>query len=152
MLPEFVQATDRYDDSYMPAGVYDATWTEVVVKFGFSYKRQQLLPGLKAACLALRIAGAAHLYLDGSFVSNKKNPGDWDACFPMQGVDPALLDPVLLDYRNDRAAQKAKYKGETFLADHSSGMLGPPYLQFFQKNKKTGAPKGIVRLDLGSVT
>jgi len=152
MIPEFVQATQRYEDSYLPPGIYDATWPEVSAKFGFSYKRQQLLPGLKAACLALRHAGATHLYLDGSFVSDKKNPGDWDACFPVQGVDPTLLDPVLLDYRNDRAAQKAKYFGETFPADASSGALGPPYLQFFQKNKKTGAQKGIVRLDLGSVT
>lgn len=152
MLPDFIPAVDRYDDSYLPAGIHDADWAEVLVRFGFSYKRQQLLPGLRAACLAFRAAGVAYLYLDGSFVSDKKNPGDWDACFPIQGVDPSLLDPVLLDYTNERRAQKAKYKGETFPADASSGSLGPPYLQFFQKNKKTGSPKGIVRIVLGTVT
>lgn len=151
MIPEFIPAADRYDHSYLPEGIHDAEWEEIVARFSFSFKRQQLIQGLHAACLNLHLAGVAHLYLDGSFVSNKKNPGDWDACFFAQGVNPLLLDPVLLDYKNERAAQKAKYKGETFLADGKSGTLGPPYLQFFQKNKRTGAPKGIVRIDLRTV-
>ena len=36
-------------------------------------------------------------YLDGSFVSSKLEPGDFDACWDEKGVDLDKLDPVLLN-------------------------------------------------------
>lgn len=136
----------------LPAGVHDASWAEVEVALGFSAKRKELLVGLKAACLNLRQAGATYVYIDGSFSTGKKQPGDWDCCYTAVGVDASKLDPVLKDYSNKRAAQKQKYGGEIFIANaSSSGPFGPPYLDFFQKDKGTGKPKGIVRLDLGTI-
>jgi hypothetical protein len=147
MLPTFNKL-----NGCLPKGIHDATWAEVVERFGDTQTRSDLLRGLLAACTALRTAGATHLFLDGSFVTAKTKPGDWDACFSRVGIDSALLDPVFLDYANDRAAQKAKFGGETFIAESkAAGILGPPYLEFFQKEKKTGRPKGIVRLDLGTI-
>jgi hypothetical protein len=92
------------------------------------------------------------LYLDGGFVTASRNPKDWDACFDYASVtDPTKLDPVFLDFKNERAAQKKKYLGETFPAYAAATNLGEPYLSFFQKNKRTGGVKGIVKLDLGTV-
>ena len=48
------------------------------------------------------------MYLDGSFVTAKEFPSDFDGCWDPDGVDGAKLDPVLLVYDNLRAAQKAK--------------------------------------------
>jgi hypothetical protein len=147
MLPEFNKL-----NGCLPKGIHDATWAEVEERFGETEIRKNLLRGLLTACIALRTAGAAYLFLDGSFVTSKTSPGDWDACFSRVGINSALLDPVFLDYANDRAAQKAKFGGETFIAESkAAGLLGPPYLEFFQKEKKTGRPKGIVRLGLGTI-
>lgn len=135
----------------LPVGIHAATWNEIEVTFGNSPKRKILLEGLKRACLALRAAGVAHLYLDGSFVTAKRNPSDWDACYSGDGVDSSKMDSVLLDFSNERAAQKAKYLGEAFIAEMAATTLGQPYLDFFQTERITGRKKGIVCVDLGTI-
>jgi hypothetical protein len=109
-----------------------------------------LLPGLLEAARILANAGCRALYIDGSFVTAKTFPGDFDACWERAGVNPHLLDPVLLNFANKRAAQKARFKGELFLAD-GIAVSGVTFFNFFQKDKNTGMPKGIVSLDLGSL-
>ena len=82
--------------------------------------------------------------------TGKEIPGDFDACWDVSGVDLALLDPVLLNFDNQRAVQKAKYRGEFFPADLEAEAM-PPYrvfLDFFQTDKATGDPKGIIAIDL----
>lgn len=80
------------------------------------------------------------LYLDGSFVTSKQIPADFDACWDSAGVDPGLLDPVLLDFSGGRAAQKVKYRGEL--------LPSSVFLDFFQIDKQSGRSKGIIVLDL----
>ena len=70
-------------------------------------------------------------------------------------MDLALLtktDPVLLDFRNGRVAQKLKYGGEMFPADLVEAKSGRVFLESLSKDKDTGDPKGIVVIDLGDVT
>lgn len=88
------------------------------------------------------------MYVDGSFVTAKEDPGDYDACWEVAGVDPYLLDPVFFTFENGRAAQKARYLGEMFPASTAEGATGTTFLDFFQIDKETGDPKGIVALDL----
>lgn len=132
----------------LPAGIHAADWSEFVARFGFSARRQVLLLGLQAALTALQRAGCTLAYVDGSFVTAKKEPGDFDACWSIAGVDPTLLDPVLLDFSNGRAAQKARFGGELFPAELPEGASGRTFLEFFQTNRDTGAAKGIVALDV----
>lgn len=66
-------------------------------------------------------------------------------------MDPGSLDPELLDFSNRRAAQKAKYGGELFPADLAAEPAGTRFLDYFQRDKTTGKPKGIVALDLGDL-
>jgi hypothetical protein len=145
MIPKFGGITGR-----LPAGIHSAAWVDVEKTLGFNSRRKELLFGLLAACHALKAAGVTYVYIDGSFSTKKANPGDWDACYDAANVDPSKLDPVLLDFTNERAAQKAKYKGEMFPASDDATGLGEPYLTFFQHNKE-GKPKGIVALDLGTL-
>jgi len=95
------------------------------------------LVGLKAALDALRIAGCGRAYLDG--------------CWEVAGVDPDLLDSVLLIFPNQRAVQKAKYGGELFPAETAADPAGTRFLDFFQRDKQTGDPKGIIAIDLGGL-
>jgi hypothetical protein len=88
------------------------------------------------------------VYVNGSFVTSKDFPGDFDGCWDITGVDPSGLDPVFLDFDNHRAAQKARFLGEFFPAQLPAGISGRTFLEFFQINRDTGAPKGIVAIDL----
>ncbi len=107
------------------------------------------MEGLLAACRNLSVAGCQGLLLDGSFVTAKVLPGDYDAAWQTAGVDPDRLDPVLLDFSNRRAAMKAKYLGDLFPA---SALAAPGvfYLDFFRTDRN-GVEKGIVLIDLGSL-
>jgi hypothetical protein len=80
-------------------------------------------------------------------------PGDFDGLWETAGVDPRLLDLVLLDFRGRRAAQKAKYLGELFpVIPGNPVAVGQACLDFFQLDKASGNPKGIVMIDIGSAT
>ena len=51
-----------------------------------------------------RSAGCRRVWLNGSFVTARDEPGDFDACWDTDEVDLDALDPVLLDLSNERAA------------------------------------------------
>ncbi len=72
-------------------------------------------------------AGCRVVYLNGSFVTAKEHPRDYDACWGLTGVDVDALDPVLLDFDDDRAAQRAKYGSELFPAQLPAGRSGQRY-------------------------
>jgi hypothetical protein len=75
-------------------------------------------------------------------------PEGIDACWEMAGVGPYLLDPVLLTFADRRAAQKARFGGELFPAEWAADPHGTRFLDYFQRDRMTGEPKGIVALDL----
>ena len=145
MIPPF------QNDGNLPPGIHWATWDEIVASFGATAWRQALLNGLKAALEEFRRSGCHTFYIDGSFVTEKDDPGDFDACWEDAGVDPTVLDPVLLTFDRGRATQKAKYRGEMFPASAEAIPGGRTFFEFFQIDKDTGDPKGIIALDLGGL-
>ena len=54
--------------------------------------------------------------------------------------------------RESSSGSKAKYLGELFPADMVEGGSALTFLNFFQGDKNTGKPKGILALDLGSLS
>jgi hypothetical protein len=132
----------------LPPGIHWVAWQELAARFGSTPYRRRILQGLHAALKSLQTAGCATAYIDGSFVTAKDFPGDFDGCWDVTGVDPTKLDPVLLDFDNDRAAQKARFLGELFPAQLPEGLSGRTFLDFFQLDKNTGMQKGIVAIDL----
>ena len=73
----------------------------------------------------------------------------------MEGVDLAVLKqiaPTLLDFRDRRKAQKAAYGGEMFLAHTQADPFGARFVDFFQRDKETGEPTGIIAIDLRDFT
>ena len=136
------------DSGNLPEGVHDATWDEIIDRFGTNERRRELLEGLRQALDSLRAAGCLRAYLDGSFVTTKEEPGDFDACWEAAGADPDQLDPVLLTFADRRAAQRARFGGELFPADWEADPHGTRFLDYFQQDNVTGERKGIVALDL----
>ena len=138
----------------LPPGRHGATWQELEQRFGTTERRRQLLTGMKRLLLSLKSVGCRKAYINGSFITTKDDPADYDGCWERAGMDLRLLrtaDPVLLDFTNQRAAQKLKYGGEMFPADIVEQNSGRIFLDFFMKDKNTGDPKGIIEIDLGGL-
>ena len=65
-------------------------------------------------------------------------------------MDLDRLAPSIIAYDVFRRGMKAKYGGELFTADSVADIYGPSFLDYFQRDKETDEPKGIVAIDLGS--
>lgn len=144
MLPDADPVT-----GYLPSGIHAAVWAEVTARFSANGHRSRLIGGLLAALRNLAGAGCQSVLLDGSFVTRKDLPEDYDGAWDTTGVDPDRIDPVLLDFSNGRAAMKTKYLGELFPAT-AAAAPGVLYRDFFMKDRN-GVPKGVVAIDLGSL-
>lgn len=121
-----------------------------MARFGQTQQRLDLISGLKIAMAQLRSVGCPTIYIDGSFVTHKLVPGDFDACWDANGVDMAqlqLIAPALLKFDAKRAAQKAIYGGEFFPAGWPADSAGTCFLDFFQMDRD-GNLKGIIAIDL----
>lgn len=134
-------------DGLLPPGIHAAEWSDLRARFAHNPRRRVLLDGFRDACVALGSAGCSTVWIDGSFVTDKDLPGDYDACWDWQGVDPTKLDPVLLDFsRSGRLLMKVKYSGDLFVAGATEGASGLAFVDFFQQTRN-GEAKGIVSLD-----
>jgi hypothetical protein len=122
---------------YLPAGVYEANEAEFNQRFGFNSYRQQLLAALHLVLIALKQAGCDRVYIGGSFVTDKEEPGDIDGCFEGILIDENLLDPIFLN--SDLDAQKARFGIELVFGSNRAG--------FFQTDR-SGNPQGIVVINL----
>lgn len=142
MIPEWDPLTGN-----LPEGVHQAEWTEVVDRLGFTKRRLELLTGLQSGLSILREYGCEQVWLDGSFVSDKPEPGDFDCCWDHASTRfPSLVadHPIFFDFSNGRRAQKQRFGGEFFLAHDPAEPAGTVFLDFFQRDKFTGDRKGVL--------
>jgi hypothetical protein len=142
VIPDFDAVTGN-----LPAGEHLATWQELLDRYGYTPWRGRLLDGLLDALRLLRAAGCGRAWIDGSFVTAKEEPGDFDACWDAQGVDFDLVDERLLTFDRGRATQKAAFLGELFIADVGADPQGTLFRDFFQIDHD-GRRKGIIVIDL----
>ena len=131
----------------LPPGVHEASLSEVERRFGTSDRRRELLDGIRRGCEELRAAGCTVVYLDGSYVTDKPVPGDFDLCWDPTDVDAEKIDPVLLDFSDRRKRQKLKYGGE-FFPSSARADGSRTFVDFFQIDKHTGKQKGLLRIRL----
>lgn len=117
--------------------------------FGTNEHRKKLITGLKLGISHLKACGCKRVFVDGSFVTTKELPGDFDSCWDEDGVDVLKLITdykTIVDFREERKYQKQLYYGEFFPMSQN----GDPYntfLEFFQKDRDSNK-KGIVQINL----
>jgi hypothetical protein len=143
-LPEFDSAGN------LPVGVHNASWSEFKDRYGYNPARAAILAQIELWLAHMKQAGCRAVYIDGSFVCSKAEPGDYDACWDHTGMDPKRVDPCLLDQSpNGRLVIKQRYGG-----DLRPDRANPPgsimtYVRFFQRDGRLdGRPKGIVIIKL----
>ena len=90
MIPDF-ESTGN-----LPEGIHFARMEELVERFGYNPKRAWLIDGLKLLVVSLQKANCPLIYIDGSFVTSKEIPGDYDLCWSLVDVIEEKIDPVLL--------------------------------------------------------
>lgn len=131
----------------LPPGTYIASWVEVATRYGGGERRRELLVGLERLLALLAAVGCRRVWLDGSFVTNKVAPGDFDLAWDLGGVDLDALrqrDPVLDPLLPGRSAQLRRYGGECFAVSEpvTSGVVA----NF--RYDRLGREKGIVLVEL----
>ena len=143
MVPEF----DK--EGNLPVGIHKIKWPEFREKFGYNHYRKELIRGMLDALKSLKKAGCSTVFIDGSFVTDKRKPNDYDGCWATTGVDINSLDPAFKDFRSRRIAQKVKFSGELFPAT-GINKYGQTMLDFFQEDRNAN-PKGIIEINLGDI-
>ena len=132
----------------LPAGLHSADLGTVETRFATNPWRRSLFIGLVDGANRLVFAGCKQIFLDGSYVTGKPKPADFDACWDPTGVDRRMLDPVFLEFANQRASQRARFRGEFFPSSMTCADVGQSFVEFFQMDRYSGKKKGIVVIDL----
>lgn len=94
MIPPFDPETGA-----LPPGDHQATLEEITKRLGFTPRRRWLLKRLGVAVQAFWNAGIEEIYINGSFCTEKPDPGDVDGYW----VEPNLdvydrVDPYWIDF------------------------------------------------------
>ena len=144
MIPNATPST-----GYLPPCVHAASWSEVHKRFCWNSHRSYLASGLLGALYNLAGAKCRSVILDGSFVSLKDLPNDYDGAWDTRNVNFCLIDPVLLNFANSPEAMKLKYGCELFPLTCRT-ISGDTFLEFFQTDRNN-IKKGIINIDLGSL-
>ena len=94
MIPAFDPRTGA-----LPPGNHPATLEEIRKRFGFTPRRRWLFKGIRAAVEAFWAAGIQEICIDGSFCTEKPDPGDVDGYWvePDEGVYDRI-DPYWIDF------------------------------------------------------
>lgn len=98
MLPNF-QSLSGAPWRILPPGEHIATLHEIKQCLAFNPHRLNLFNGLVSAASLLAQSGCKYLYLDGSYVTEKDMPGDFDACWSIDEVNFPTLDPIFINLR-----------------------------------------------------
>jgi len=144
MIPPFTEG------GLLPPGVHPASWSDVVRTLGQGKARRRLLQRLLPGARAFRRAGAGGLYLAGSFVTASPHPSDIDVLWDPSSTEIPALPRVLREGApRERRRQKQRFGAEFIRVDTARD--GPSFLEFFQTDKRTDEPKGIILLGLDTL-
>lgn len=138
VIPEFDEMGN------LPPGVHNATLEEVQIRFAITSHRQSLFEALSKVIDILRNANCSEVYLNGSYITHKAEPGDYDLVYEPAGMAETDDWGALLRLEMDE--RKKLHYGDIFIH-----MPSPPafmnYITFWQTDRDDN-PKGIIRIEL----
>jgi hypothetical protein len=133
------------ENGNLPPGIHVATITEVETRFANNNYRKRLFQGLLRVLEILRDCNCPEVHLNGSYITTKSEPGDYDLCYEPAGMKATEEFKQFLLTRETR---KAEHLGDIF-----PRMPQPPYemdhVEDWQTDRdRDGEVKGIVRIIL----
>lgn len=127
----------------LPPGIHVATIQEVEARFTNNIQRKRLFQALLKVLGILRGCNCPEVYLNGSFITTKSEPEDYDLCYEPTGINGTEEFKQFLETRETR---KKEYLGDIF-----PRMPQPPYetdhVEDWQIGRD-GEVKGIIRIIL----
>ncbi len=149
MIPAFDPST-----AALPPGDHRASLEEIVKRVGFTPRRRWLVTGLRVAVEAFWEARIEEIYIDGSFCTEKPDPGDIDGYWVEP--DPAVydrIDPYWIDFELMLVPQARKRKwrvwvehgGEFFIHPAMQARPDVGFPQFF-RHDRDGQPRGVIQV------
>lgn len=142
----------RYGE--LPAGTHIVTIDDIERVFGSQNdRRKKLMRGLKKAAEMFKNAGVRFILVDGSFTTDKEEPGDIDGCWSGRDVNFEKIDSNFWDFntafefQEKRKIIKETYGLDFFIAEMFESESGKPFSDFFQTSKE-GYLKGILKIEL----
>ncbi len=141
MIPELTR------EGLLPPGRHEATLGEIRRRFGVGTPvRVRLMKGLEAVLRLARKMEATVLYLDGSFVTDKKEPGDWDAVLLVPaGARIGSKEALLLANRQEI---RKRIGGDLFTVSVEDPEVPAHYVERVFVRDREGRPKGLAVLKL----
>jgi len=140
------------DDGWLPEGHHRTTLEELTVRFGdqMGSRRAVVLLSLLQWRDEARAAGLAGLViLDGSFISRKEAPGDFDLVFLYDEASEQLLksDSNARALTDMQACHKAGFRGDIFALPLSLQRLSPLLggMDMFDRDRQ-GQTKGVLEV------
>lgn len=140
------------EHGHLPPGEHIATWSEVKERFGGRARRREIVGALEHTLYELKNLGVRDVWLNGSFVTTKIRPSDVDVVYsPPPDVDTstwgnlANSDPAREHLKAQRRVDLWEYPSPQYVGGTKVTIVG-----FFCSDKED-RPKGIIRLDLGSL-
>ena len=145
---------DFREDGWLPEGHHAATWEEIAARFGGTpgSRRAEVLASLLAWRDAARASGLGGLMvLNGSFISTKEAPGDFDLFFLYDEASEARIaaEGQARDLTQYQACREAGYLGDVFALPASLARVSPLLggADMFDTDRN-GRAKGVVEVTL----
>lgn len=130
----------------LPVGVWITNYQEFEKCFAINLHRQNLLTGFKICLYNLQNYGCTEIYVGGSFVTSKPEPGDIDVCYDNTHMDWNNFlkqHPEFKPTKYGTKLQKKKFGCEFYAINAFEDNM----VQFFQFDKE-GNAKGIIKIVL----
>ncbi|WP_425505407.1 DUF6932 family protein [Sphingomonas lacunae] len=128
----------------LPPGLHRMALREFRAQFVTNACRSWIYDGFINACRSLHQAGCKRIFVGGSFVTSKEEPGDFDACWDPVGVLPSL-DRIIYD-ESCRVERRQIYRGDLLI-----GGVDSVHYKFLARDKITGEERGMVGIQLRAV-
>ena len=142
------------ENGWLPEGHHPAAWEQIADQFGGepNTRRAAVLSGLLRWRDAVRGKGmGGRLILNGSFISAKAEPGNFDAIFVYDGTSASLIAQdksalILLD----SAHCKAAYGGDLWAFSEQAIRDFPQFCRVdgFDREKITLRLKGVLEVNI----
>src|SRR5258708_10175084 len=104
------------------------------------------MKGLELAISELKTVGCRAVYIDGSFVTKKIYPGDFDLCWDEKEVNYEFMNssyPGLTDFGFKMRNMKKRYGGDIFPMTNYTHSRGTCFFCFFLECKQRGEKRKI---------
>ncbi|MBI4771506.1 MAG: hypothetical protein HY784_14125 [Chloroflexi bacterium] len=141
MIPAF------QEDGFLPPGLHLATLQEIEARFATTPRRRELFGRLQRFVELARHASARRMFLNGSYVTAKPEPGDVDVVIWLSETRYSeLIDREDVHVLELRLMFLTREPREAFAVADEKGWND--WLDFFSSERKRGVQKGVVEVML----